>query len=53
DPEFTQALRRASRAGVCVCAMRCRVEPKGVRLDRPVPARLDLVGPKAGGRERG
>ncbi|MBI4737103.1 MAG: DNA/RNA nuclease SfsA [candidate division NC10 bacterium] len=53
DPEFTQALRRASRAGVCVCAMRCRVEPKGVRLDRPVPVRLDLVGPKAGGRERG
>lgn len=41
DPEFGQALGRAASAGVRVCAMRCRVHPRGVRLDRPVPVCLD------------
>lgn len=40
DPEFTQTLRRASRAGVRVCAMRCHVDPRGVRLTGLVPVRL-------------
>ena len=53
DPEFTQALRRASRAGVRVYAMRCRVDLKGVRLDRPVPIRLGAREFRVGDSERG
>lgn len=40
DPEFSETLRRASRAGVRVCAMRCQVDPRGVRFTELVPVRL-------------
>ena len=53
DPKFSETLRRASRAGVRVCAMRCRVGPKGVRFDRPIPVRLDPRGSRTRERERG
>jgi sugar fermentation stimulation protein A len=42
DPEFSAALRRAARAGVQVIAMRCEVDPTGVRLGRTVPVHLDF-----------
>lgn len=40
DPEFSQTLRRASRAGVRISAMRCHVNSSGVRLTGSVPVRL-------------
>lgn len=40
DPEFSETLRRASRAGVRVCAMRCHVDPRGIRFRGLVPVRL-------------
>ena len=40
DPEFGAALRRASRSGVRVRALRCRVGPEGVWLDRSLPISL-------------
>lgn len=53
DPEFAETLHRASRAGVRVGAMVCRVSRKGAELGRPVPVRLGRHGPPAGRRERG
>lgn len=50
DPEFAAALRRASRAGVRVVAMRCRISPRGINLDRPVPV-LWSVKPQSTRRE--
>jgi len=44
DPEFGETLRRASRAGVHVGALVCRVNPRRVQIDTPVPVRLDLRG---------
>jgi sugar fermentation stimulation protein A len=40
DPLFAAALERALRAGVHVCALRCRVTRCGVWLDGAVPVRL-------------
>ncbi|HSB73419.1 MAG TPA: DNA/RNA nuclease SfsA [Candidatus Methylomirabilis sp.] len=40
DPEFAETLRRASRSGVRVRALRCRVSPEGVWLDRSLPISL-------------
>ncbi|HYL81816.1 MAG TPA: DNA/RNA nuclease SfsA [Candidatus Acidoferrum sp.] len=39
DREFADTLRRAVRAGVRVRAVRCRVTPEGVWLDRSLPVR--------------
>ena len=44
DPEFAETLRRAFRAGVRVCAMRCSVDTRGVRLATTVPVRLGRSG---------
>ncbi|HEU5394612.1 MAG TPA: DNA/RNA nuclease SfsA [Candidatus Methylomirabilis sp.] len=41
DPEFCATLRRAVRAGVRVQALRCHVDPVGVRLAASVPVLLD------------
>ncbi len=48
DPEFSQALRRAARAGVRIRAMTCKVDPRGVQLARPVPVQLTPTGRSAG-----
>jgi sugar fermentation stimulation protein A len=40
DPAYGEALRRAARDGVEVRAIRTRVSPRGIRLDRPLPVRL-------------
>ena len=40
DPEFRTTLRLACRSGVRVCALRCRVSPEGVWIDRAIPVRL-------------
>ena len=53
DPEFGEALRRASHAGVHVGALTCFVSPRGVRLDTPVPMRISRLGFSAGACERG
>jgi sugar fermentation stimulation protein A len=45
DPEFGEALRRAFKAGVRVCAMSCRVTAKGVWLDRSLPVHLVFARP--------
>ncbi len=48
DPEFSEALHRASCAGVRIHAMTCQVDPRGVRLARRVPVRLAPTGRRAG-----
>jgi sugar fermentation stimulation protein A len=40
DPAYGEALRRAARDGVEVRALRTRVSPRGIELDRPLPVRL-------------
>lgn len=40
DRKFAEALRRARGAGVGVRAIRCRVTPEGVWLDRSLPVRI-------------
>ncbi len=47
DPEFGEALSLAARARVRVDALVCRVNPRGVRLDRPIPIRIGWPGPAA------
>ena len=39
-PEFGEALRRASRAGVDIFALECRVEPDSLMACRPLPVTL-------------
>lgn len=41
DPEFGVALRGAAEQGVEVYAYCCRIEPRLVELDRPLPVYLD------------
>jgi sugar fermentation stimulation protein A len=41
DGKFAAALQRAAAEGVRVKAIRCRVNPRGVWLDRTVPMRLE------------
>jgi sugar fermentation stimulation protein A len=53
DPEFGEALYRASRSRVHVGALVCRVNPRAVQLDKPVPIRTGRRGLSAGARERG
>jgi sugar fermentation stimulation protein A len=53
DPAFGEALRRASRVGVHVGALVCRVNPRRVRLGPPVPVRLGRPGLPPAARERG
>lgn len=52
DPEFGEALRLASRAGVRIDALVCRVNSRGVRLDMPVPIRTPCSGLAATVRNR-
>lgn len=40
DPAYGEALREAARAGVEVLAVRARVSPRAITLDRPLPVRL-------------
>ena len=39
-PEFGQALRKASAAGVEVLAMDCAVTPQTLMMGKPVPIKL-------------
>jgi sugar fermentation stimulation protein A len=41
DPEFAQALRRASTTGVAALACRCRVSEEEIALDEFIPLELD------------
>ncbi len=43
DPDFGEALREASRAGVGVIAMSTEVTPEGVILTNPVPVDLEAA----------
>ena len=52
DPQFSQTLRQASRAGVRILAMTCQVGPPGIRLAARVPVRWDLPGSRIAKRER-
>jgi sugar fermentation stimulation protein A len=40
DPDLTDAVTEARRAGVRLAAYTCRIGPSGCRLDRPIPVVL-------------
>lgn len=41
DPEFSEALRQASRAGVQVLALECKITPDSMELHKTVPVCLE------------
>lgn len=53
DPQFGEALHRASRSHVRVGALVCRVNPRVVRVDKPVPVRIGRRGSRRVRCERG
>ena len=41
-PAFADALKRAEKAGVFLCAVDCFVQKEGILLQNPLPVRVDL-----------